>query len=207
MEKDFKQIVALIVIGAIGIAIICVGLSFLLPALGVAAGLAWSIGTTGSAVGISVTPIVVSAAGYGLAGAGLASATYVVVHITKQVQKEPFRWLLPVLGVFNGLLVQICSDYWEGPKLVWTGIAAISALLVVVGGVLYSYQSRSLMVLGFLLHLFIPLVVVLCITSNSSSSIHAAIQVVPVRAWLLLGLMAFLALAIAILAKLLGRSH
>lgn len=207
MESEFKQNIAFILIGAIGIAIVLVALYFLLPALGIAAGLAWSIGTTGSAVGVSVTPIVASAAGYGLAGAGIASTTYVVVHIAKQAQKEPFQWLLPVLGVLNGLIVQVCSDYWMGPKLVWTGLAAISALLIVVGGVLYAYQSRILKVLGFLLHLLIPLVVVLGITSNSSSSIHAAIQDVPFRAWFLLGLMALMAFVIAILAKLLGPSH
>jgi hypothetical protein len=100
--------------------------SVALPAAGVAAGLAWSIGATGTAVGISVTPTLVQLATYGLAGAGVGSATFVIVKVAKRVQQEPFQWLLPILGVVNGFLVQVCSDYWSGPKIVWLALSTIS---------------------------------------------------------------------------------
>lgn len=203
MDKQTSQIAVLIVAGGAGIAFVLWGLSLFVPALGLAAGLAWSVGTTGTAVGVSVAPVVVEAAAYGLAGAGVGSAIYVVVNIARRAQREPFQWLLPILGVVNGFLVQVCSDYWPGPKPVWLVLSTISALMVVASGALYTRESLVLKVLGFILNLLVPLVVLLCITSVSTSSIETAIQEVPLRAWLLVSAMALVAVAIAVLAKLL----
>lgn len=207
MANNTGEAALFVLAAGAAIALVLWGLSVFLPALGVALGLAWSVGSTGTAVGISAAPGLVSAATYGLFLAGGGSAIYVAVNIAERAQREPFQWLLPVLAVVNGFLVQICSEYWHGPKLVWLILSTISALLVVIGGALYVQGSVVLKGLGFLLHLLIPLIVLLSITSASASTIEAAILEVPVRAWLLLTAMVLVAVTLAALAKLLQREQ
>ncbi len=176
---------------------VLVGFSYLLPAAGIAISLAF----TGSAAGFVMAPEIATYATYAVIVTGGALAIQLTVRITTEVQKKPYSWTLPLLGVVNGFLVLNCKEYWEGNKMIWFLMSAVAAALVVVAGALYTRKSRLLKTLAIVLYLLIPLITLSAIIiSSPSSQLIEAVTTIPAKAWLLLAIMGTLAIFLGFLA-------
>lgn len=174
------------------------GLAELAPALGIM----WSIGTTGSAAGLVVAPVVGSAVAYG----GIAAAGVLTVHLTVNIlqhaKKEPLVWGTPVLGVAAGFLTQLCEQVWEGPKLQWILFSACVALLVVVGSIFYSQPSLISKTIGALCTLIAPLSVLAAAARNKPELLRMFLSLSSFAIWLPLALLVLTSIALAYLAHL-----
>lgn len=186
----------------IGVALIILailfGLSYLLPAVGVAVSLAF----TGAAAGFVMAPEVANFATYAIVVAGGAVAIQLTVRVVREAQKKPYSWTLPLLALVNGFLVLNCKEYWQGNKMVWSLMSVVLAALVVVAGALYARKSKLLKICALVIYFLVPLITLSAILiSSPSSGVIDAFTTIPAKAWVLLGIMGILAVFLAFLAR------
>lgn len=178
-----KTIVAWGMAVALGLLALGVALSYVIPAIGVAVGTAGSIISTGAAVGVSVTPAMVTAATYGTAAIGAAGAIHVTVRVAEGMKKQPLAWGAPILGLLSGFLVQSCEKYWFGPAMMWPVFAAAAGALVLIGGIFYAGKSVAHKIFGVLASLVPPAIVFVTAKDKEGRSVFNAYSDISLDLW------------------------
>jgi hypothetical protein len=90
------------------------------------------------------------------AGAGLAATAYTVNIVVKQynkAQKEPYKWLLPIMGILAAFTIDVLKEIivkmkpgqFEGAKesIVTAAVAGITALTYFGGGLLWQFETTK----------------------------------------------------------------
>ncbi|MGH7515619.1 MAG: hypothetical protein ACREOQ_22170 [Gemmatimonadales bacterium] len=147
---------ALIAVGVIG-GILAVGwaVAQIIPAIGVAAGLATALAATGVA-GAGVAAWWAPTAAIGLGGGGAAVLFFVLMKTTREAAKDPYRWTLPLLGIGASLMLDLARDYAIDNQLLKILLTALLAFFVVVAGACYESEQRLWKVVGTMLLLLPP---------------------------------------------------
>lgn len=177
------------------------GLAQVLPAVGVAVGLAYSIAVTGGAVGIAATPTLVTVATTGIAITSVSTVVIVAARVVEKATRNPVPWLLPIISVAAGLITELCDEFFVGPKVLWIATSALSSLLVLAGGVLYTRDGWVIKVVGAFLHVIVPLVVLFAIVSFRPGPLFDSIGQVPMTGWAAVGTLAALCLSAFLLVR------
>lgn len=183
---------------AVGLALwgLLAGLAQVIPSLGIMASLA----VTGTAAGFTVAPVLGTVSAYGTAAAGAALSVQLVVRITREAKKEPLIWGAPILGVLSGFLVQMCEQLWSGPKILWLVFSVIAALLVVIGGVLYSQKGLFAKLAGALTSVVAPAATLGAVAYSQPETLGKFVLAGDIRLWLPLILLCVAALILGALA-------
>ena len=134
----------LVAAGVVG-AIMAFGwaLAQIIPALGVAAGLATSLTATGLVGAPGAAAWWGPAAAVGLGGGGAAGFTWLMVKVVREAPKDPYKYTLPILGIVGSLFLDLAKDYAIDNQLLKILLSAILAFSVVVAGA--CYESGSLL--------------------------------------------------------------
>jgi energy-converting hydrogenase Eha subunit C len=206
IDKD-KLLENPLVIIAIGIAAAAViaglgwGLGQLLKFLCIGIGIAASIIAGTTAVGTVIASWVIPATATGLGAAGIFVTATVLFNVTVKVKKKPYEWLVPLLGVFSGFLINLSKEYYFDVPIAKIIFATISALLVVVGGVLFKKKRISYKVIALFLFFAPPLTILLSdILFQGKDTLLIALQSVHWSTWVsVIGLTA-IAIMIMVLA-------
>ncbi|WP_097458698.1 hypothetical protein [Mangrovitalea sediminis] len=179
----------------------------LVLALGAGAGLAfWGLGAgaalafhafgvmirlaiSGTAAGFTIAPAVGEIASYGAAATGAALSIHLVVRITKEAKKEPLVWGTPIIGVLSGFLVQVCEQFWSGPKIVWLGFSVVTGLLVVIGGVFYGQKKCAYKIIGAVTSVVAPIAMLAAIGYSNPEHLSTFFLAGSLELWLPLTLL------------------
>lgn len=192
------QILAISLGACAVIATFAAALTYVLPALGTAASLAF----TGAAAGFTLAPALGTAMAYGTAALGGAAAIHLTVHLVTRAQTQPLAWGAPILALVSGYLVQSCEKYWTGPELGWPLFALAVGALVLVGGVLYAGGSWLHRITGCLLSLIPPVVVLVLARDRNGVSLVSNLGALPLDIIVPVGVMLVVALALGVVAHL-----
>jgi hypothetical protein len=165
-----------------------------------------SLATTGTATGFTIAPALGTVAAYGAAATGAALSVQLVVRITREAKKEPLVWGAPILGVLSGFLVQMCEPFWSGPKFLWLIFSAIAALLVVIGGVLYSQKGRVAKIAGALTSIIAPTATLAASAYSRSEAVGRFVLAGDLGLWLPLVLLCMGALILGVLAHIAAKA-
>jgi hypothetical protein len=136
------------------------GLAQVIPAVGVAIGLAFAVAGTGLATSASVASWVAPVASTGLGIAGTYVAYLVVVEVVSQAKKAPFEWAIPILSIFAAFLVDLCKEFIFDSKLEQILFAGVTAFLVLAGGFLLTRKAIAFKIAGFVMPLLPPAYVI-----------------------------------------------
>ena len=205
MNDYLKNPLWILAVGAaVGLALwgLLAGLAQVIPSLGVMASLA----TTGTAAGFTIAPALGTVAAYGAAATGAALSVQLVVRITREAKKEPLIWGAPILGVLSGFLVQMCEQFWIGPKFLWLVFSVIAALLVVIGGVLYSQKGFLAKLAGALTSVVAPAATLGAAAYSQPQSLGNFLSAGDIRLWLPLVLLCTAALILGVLAHVAAKT-
>ncbi|MEM9618714.1 MAG: hypothetical protein AAF936_12200 [Pseudomonadota bacterium] len=165
-----EQIVAFGIAVGIGGAGILWGFSKLLPAFGVAIGLAISIATTGVVSSGAIAGWIVPTASAGVAAAGFGAAYLIVVKAMDAAEKAPFNWSVPALAILAGFLVEICKEFYPASPLIKILFATVAAFLILVGGVLFTRAGMKWKIPAAGMQIAPPLLILLLIISESEET-------------------------------------
>jgi hypothetical protein len=184
--------------GALGLTLwgLLSGIAQLLPAVGVMISLAVS----GTAAGFTIAPAMGTIASCGAAATGLVLSVQLTVRIMREAKKEPLAWGTPILGLLSGFLVQMCEQFWSGPKFVWFVFSLVAGLLVVIGGVLYGQKGLSFKIAGAAACLVVPVAVLFAVGSSRPKSLSELLLAGSIELWLPLGLLVVVACILGVLA-------
>lgn len=199
MNDYFKNPIWLLAAGgAIGLILwsLFAGLAQLAPALGIMISLA----TTGTAAGFSLAPTIGTVASYGAAATGAALSIHLAVRITREAQKEPLMWGTPIIGVLSGFLVQICEQFWSGPKFVWLGFSVVAGLLVVIGGVFYGQKKMAYKVIGAVTSVVAPVAMLAAVGYSQPEPLSKFLLTGSAGLWMPLALLLVAAIILGALA-------
>jgi hypothetical protein len=122
---------------AVGLVALGFALKAILPALGVAVGLAFATATTGLATSGAVAAWVAPVAAAGIGTTGVVLAVHLLVSVGKTAQEKPYEWTLPLLGVAAGVALNLWKDLVDTPESVRLLLGGIAALWIVVAGACY----------------------------------------------------------------------
>jgi hypothetical protein len=128
------QVLVVIVVGVIG-GILGLGwaLAQIIPAIGVAAGLATSVAAAGTAGASWLAPV----AAIGLGAAGASTTILLLVRVAHYAQKEPFVWSLPVLAIGASLVLDVTKEFAIQSTILRVLLTTLMAFFLVVAGALY----------------------------------------------------------------------
>lgn len=155
-EKQPGFVLAVGVSAAAVVAALLWGLAKIIPAIGVAFGLAFAIASTGLATSASVASWLAPVAAAGIGIAGTSVAYLVVVEVVSQVKKAPFEWAIPILSIFAAFLVDLCKEFIFDSKLEQILFAGLTAFLVLAGGFLLTRKAIAFKIAGIVMPLLPP---------------------------------------------------
>jgi len=184
------------------------GIAHLLPAIGVMIGLAVAVSTTGLATAGAVASWTVPVASVALAVAGGSALVVVLVKAGKEAASEPFEWLVPLLGILGGLMLDVAKEFGIHNEMVKIAVTTVIAFLVVVAGACWKSPNTSWKLVAVFL-LIIPPAAILVreIDASAASRLSEALYSIPPGVWSRLGFFAAIGIFIGILHALLHRSH
>jgi len=196
--EGWKPSVILALGGAL--ALVGLGLKLALPALGAGIGLAIAIASGGVAVAGQVASWALPVGAVALAGAGAGTAVIVLARVVRGAAERPFEWLLPVLSVGSGLLVEVSREFYPGDALRRILFGATSSLLMAGGGVLW-HRGRALPRCVAAGLWALPPVIVLAhsAASRGLGSLASAAGAIPFSTWIAAGGFLLVALGVAFL--------
>lgn len=177
------------------------GLAQLIPAIGVAIGLAYSIAVTGGAVGLAASPALVTVATTAIAITGATTVVIVAAKAVEKATENPVPWVLSIISVAAGLITELCDAFFAGPQVLWIAISALSSLLVLAGGVLYTREGWLIKTVGVFLHVVIPFVVLVAIVVNQPGPLLESVGQIPPLGWAALAVLAGLCVSAFFLVR------
>jgi hypothetical protein len=178
-------------------------LKMVIPAIGVAVGLAFSTATTGLATAGAVSTWVAPAAGAGLGLSGIVLSVHLLIKVSENAKARPYAWTLPLLGAAAAVGLSLWKDLSVQPPAVELLVGGLAAVWIVVAGVCYKRAGRLWKCSAILLYLLPPLVLLGLETSQSGAAPAANyFAKVPARAWIAVTCFALIALIIGIMEKL-----
>jgi hypothetical protein len=151
--KKPAVIVALGIAGAAVLAALLWGLSEIIPALGVAVGLAISVSATGLATASGLAPWVAPLATVGVGVTGASAAYIVIITVGEKVKQSPYVWTIPLLSITAGLLADLCKEFFFDNKIAQIVFTTIVAFMLLVGGYLLTKKPIGLRAFGVVLPL------------------------------------------------------
>ena len=183
-ERQWYESWAAILVGA-GVALVGFGwcCKLAIPAFGAAVGIAVAVisgGLVGSGI---VASWVVPVASAGLAIGGGAGGLYILVKVVKSASKKPFEWILPVLSVFSGFIVDLCKEVYAGDAILRIAFGAITVAVFLGGGLLWRTRRASNCIMGTFLYLLPPSLVLLQFSQRSQKTLPESIGEVPTNEW------------------------
>lgn len=180
----------------------------IIPAVGVAAGLASALTVSGLAAAPGVAAWWGPTAAIGLGTGGAAAVYLVLVKATREAPKEPYKWTLPLLGIAGSLLLDLAKDYAIDNQLLKILLTAILAFFVVVAGACFESKQLLWRLVAVMMLLLPPAALLLRnLTVTGLADIRAATAAVPTPVWLRLGGFLAVALAVIVLQRLDARSE
>jgi hypothetical protein len=123
----------------------------IIPGIGIACGIL--IGT------IATVSWIVPIAGTALTVCSGVGATYLIVKIFKQASKKPFEWLVPILAILLGVIVELCKEAYEAEPIRRIIFAGVTALLFLIGGLLWKKRKIGWCIMGTIIYFLPPLMV------------------------------------------------
>ena len=140
-----------------------------------------------------------------LAGAALV---VVLVKAVKEAASEPYEWVVPLLGIVGGLMLDVAKEFGIHNEMVKIAVTTVIAFLVVVAGACWKSSNTSWKFVAVLL-LSIPPAAILVqnIDASAASRLSDALYSIPLGVWGRLGVFAAIGIFIGILHALLHRSH
>jgi hypothetical protein len=209
MVKDSDKLIKelLPIIGwVVGIGLILLLARWLLPpiikAIGAAVGIAGGI-IGGTLVGSTVVATwLYPVAAAGLGAIGFSGAYIIVVKVVKTAESRPYMWALPALSILTAFLIDLCKDFYITAPLKKVVFSAIAAVFVAVGGVLMTTRKTLLNIIGFLMHLMLPLIVILgSLRTDAGKSLKEAIVQLSIETWTIVLILVIIPIVIAVLAR------
>lgn len=111
------------------VAIIAIGLAFGLGLAGLGIGIGLAIAVVKGQI-ISSVQWVVPVSTVALTGGLTVGVTMITVRGFKQAVKEPYYWLIPILAIFSGSIVDLCKEiYPTNNKIIKAIFGTITLLL------------------------------------------------------------------------------
>jgi hypothetical protein len=178
------------------------GLAQVIPMLGVMVSLA----ITGAAAGFTIAPTLGTVVAYSTVATGVVLSLQLVVRITREAKKEPLTWGAGILGLLSGFLVQMCEQFWFGPKNLWLFFSVIAALLVFVGGVFYSQRGFFAKIAGALTSVIAPAMYLGVVAYSQPQMFKNFMLAGDIRLWFPLVILLIIALILGILAHISARA-
>jgi hypothetical protein len=164
------------------------GIVYLIPKLIVALGAAGGLAFGGAAASAATVPwaVPVASAGLGLAGGTLL--IQILVKATREATKEPYDWVVPILGILGGLILDVAKEYALDNLVVKIALSAAVAFLIVVAGGCYKNGSLLWRIVAVLLVLLPPIYVLQQnLQASTADSFLAAVRGVPGTTWIRIG--------------------
>lgn len=182
-------------------------LKIVLPAFGVAIGLAIATATTGLATAGSVAWWVAPAAAAGVGTTGVVVAVRLLVTVVKTAQDKPFEWSLPLLGVAAGLAMNLWKDLADAHQSVRLLLGGVAALWIVVAGACYKRPGWVGKCAAILMYLVPPVILLAWdLRQRGLTPARAYFGGVSGSAWLVVSAFLVVGLTIAAMERLSRRA-
>jgi hypothetical protein len=202
MEQEAPP--ARIIVAYVLVAIAAItGLVFLIPNLIIAVGTAIGLAFGGGAVAASAVPWAAPVAAVGLGATGGAMTIIVLVRAVKHASEEPYDWVVPILGIGGGLILDVAKEFALGNVAVKIALSAVVAFLVVVAGACYKKGGLLWCAVAILLILLPPIYVLAQnLNSNAREGLREALRTIPGGTWLRIGGFIVAGVSVALLRHL-----
>jgi hypothetical protein len=185
-----------------------VGLVFLIPRLIVAVGAAGGLAFGGAAASAAAVPWAVPLASAGLGLTGGSVLVLVLVRAAREATKEPYDWVVPIVGIIGGLTLDVAKEFALDNALVKIVLSAAVAFLMVVAGACYKKGGIFWRAVAALLIVAPPVYVLIQnLQSSVGTTLAASFHAVPAITWLRIGGFVLTGIAIGLLATLRPRSR
>jgi hypothetical protein len=188
---------------AIAIVVVAAGyaLSLAIPAIGVAIGLAGTILAGGIVATGTLASWVVPVAAGGLGIAGTGAGAFVLVQIVKMARREPFYWILPIIGVFSTFVTDLNKELYHLPGIPQIAYGAATALAFVGGGIAFRKSGWGYKLVGVTLVVLPTMLVILrAVNNHPSSNVTGMLFSIDTNTWWSVGLLIVLSLAVILLS-------
>ncbi len=158
-KREWPPLPHMIIVGVLVVAsIIALGKAVppVLTAVGTAIGLAISIATTGLVAGGALAPWVAPVAAVGFGATGATMTILLLVKATRQATKEPFEWVVALLGVGGAALADVAREFAVSNPVGKVFITTLVAFSLVVAAACYKRGGGMWRVMGLALFLLVP---------------------------------------------------
>ncbi|MBN1604122.1 MAG: hypothetical protein JW915_21100 [Chitinispirillaceae bacterium] len=177
MWNDLKERPFLVLVLAIGLAVMIYAASFVVTAICVGVGLAITIISGGVMAASASIPWAIPAASSAIVGIG---GVYIIKMITifyNQAKEKPFSFSTATLSLISALLVGLATKYeLQDMPLISTLFGVGTAFAVAVGGALLKCEGLAMKLIGFLFPLIPAVFLVIPILSKNNQTILTELQ-------------------------------
>jgi hypothetical protein len=175
--------------GAVILAVFLWGVAKIIPAIGLAVGLAGAGIATGAVGGVAVASWIPTAAGVGGAAAAGSAALFVVHRVFLAAEKQRFAWAASVVALLAGVLTAVATEYvpandWISVPIAKLGIGTVSAITVLTGSVMFRAPGLPAKVFGGFLNLGAPTAIIVgIVASGRQPKLAEDLAATPVMVW------------------------